>query len=90
VSARRFGTKFRLATREVRQEILGAELDREEDSYTALDGGHEVMLCWGPVRSVTCIGVHVATQGCSLVVLEVQWNVRDRGSCDDVPEDCLL
>jgi len=27
---------------------LGAELDREEDSYTALDVGHEAMLCWGP------------------------------------------
>jgi len=31
-----------------RQAVLGAELDRDEDSYTALDGGHEAMLCWGP------------------------------------------
>jgi len=30
-TAKGFGTKFRLATREVRQAILGAELDREED-----------------------------------------------------------
>ncbi|QCD79179.1 hypothetical protein DEO72_LG1g2818 [Vigna unguiculata] len=30
----------------------------------------------------------MATQGCSLVVLEVQWSVRDRGSYGWVPEDC--
>ncbi|QCE14835.1 hypothetical protein DEO72_LG11g1841 [Vigna unguiculata] len=35
--ARQSRTKFCLATREVRQTILGAELDREEDFYTALD-----------------------------------------------------
>jgi len=45
---RRFGTKFRLETREVRQTVLDVELDREEDFYTALDGGHDAMLCWGP------------------------------------------
>jgi len=27
---------------------LGAELNRKEDFYTALDGGHDVMLCFGP------------------------------------------
>jgi len=30
----------------------------------------------------------VTTRGCSLVVLEVQWSVRDRGSYGWVPEDC--
>jgi len=45
--AKQFGTKFCLATREVCQAILGAKLDREEDFYTALDGGHYAMLCWG-------------------------------------------
>ncbi|QCE14357.1 hypothetical protein DEO72_LG11g1357 [Vigna unguiculata] len=33
---------------EVRQAILGAKLDREEDSYIALHGGHDAMLCVGP------------------------------------------
>jgi len=42
--ARRSRTKFRLATREVCQAVLGAELDREEDFYTTLDEGHDVML----------------------------------------------
>jgi len=32
----------------VRQAVLGVELDREEDSYTALNEGHDTMLCWGP------------------------------------------
>jgi len=32
----------------MRQEILGVELDREEDFYTILDEGHDAMLCWGP------------------------------------------
>ncbi|QCD94138.1 hypothetical protein DEO72_LG5g2217 [Vigna unguiculata] len=44
-TARRSGTKFRLVTREVRQAVLGAELDREEDLYTALDRCHDAMLC---------------------------------------------
>jgi len=35
-------------TGEVRQAVLGVELDREGDSYTALDEGHEAMLWWGP------------------------------------------
>jgi len=30
----------------------------------------------------------VATRGCSLVVLEVQWNVRDHGSYGWILEDC--
>ena len=28
-----------------------------EGFYTTLDGGLDAMLCWGPVTSVTCIGV---------------------------------
>ncbi|QCE03578.1 hypothetical protein DEO72_LG8g1603 [Vigna unguiculata] len=36
-TVKRFGTKFCLATREVHQADYGAELDREEDFYTALD-----------------------------------------------------
>jgi len=48
VSAKWYGSKFCLATREVRQAVLGAELDREEDFYTTLDGDHEAILCWGP------------------------------------------
>ena len=48
LGARWSRTKFCLATREVRQVFLDVELDREEDFYTALDGGHEMMLCWGP------------------------------------------
>jgi len=35
----------RLATRRRRQTILSAELGREEDFYTTLDGGLDVMLC---------------------------------------------
>jgi len=45
--AKRSGIKFRLVTREVRQAVLGAELDREEDFYIALDGDHDVMLWLG-------------------------------------------
>ena len=48
MSARRSGSKFRLAMQEVRHAILGAKLDREEDFCTTLDRGHEAMLCWGP------------------------------------------
>jgi len=48
VCARWSGSKFRLVTGEVRQAVLGVELDREGDSYTALDEGHEAMLWWGP------------------------------------------
>jgi len=62
---------FRLVTREVRQAILGSELNRKEDFYTTLDGGHDAMLCWGPITSVTCIGATRGTQGYSLVVLVV-------------------
>jgi len=57
VSVKRSRSKFRLATQEVRQAVLDAELDREEDSCTALDGGHEAMLYWGLVTSVTFNGV---------------------------------
>jgi len=35
-------------TRVVRQAILGAELDHDEDRYTALDGGDDAMPCWEP------------------------------------------
>ena len=42
--ARRSRAKFRPTTWEVRQAVLGAELGREEDFYTALDEGHDVML----------------------------------------------
>jgi len=41
------GTKFRLVTREVRQAILGAEMNRKEDFYIALDEGHDAMLWLG-------------------------------------------
>ena len=47
MSGRRSGTKFRLATQEVRQTVLGAEFDREEEFYTTLDEGHDAMLWLG-------------------------------------------
>jgi len=31
----------------MRQDFLGAELDREEDFYTTLDDGHDAMLWLG-------------------------------------------
>jgi len=34
-------------TREARQAVLGAELDREEDFYIALDEDHDTMLWLG-------------------------------------------
>jgi len=46
--ATRFGTKFRLATREARHAVLGAELAREEVIYTALDECHDAMLWLRP------------------------------------------
>ena len=46
--AKRFGTKFHLATREARQAILGAELARDEGFYTTLDEGQDAMLWLGP------------------------------------------
>jgi len=46
-TVRRSGTKFRLATREARQAVLGAELVREEDFYTTLGEVHDAMLWLG-------------------------------------------
>jgi len=45
--ARQSGTKIRLATREARQAVLGAQSEREEDFYTTLDEVHDVMLWLG-------------------------------------------
>jgi len=57
-----------------------AELDCEGDSTQLW---MEVLMRFFvgvPITSVICIGEHVATRGYSLVVLNVYWSVRDRGS----------
>jgi len=45
--ARQSGTKFRLAVREARQAVLGAEWAHEEVFYTPLDKCHDAMLWLG-------------------------------------------
>jgi len=68
--------------------VLGSKLDCEEDSTPLWM--EVLMRCFVvcPVTTATCIRECVATRGCSLVVLEVQWSVWDRGSYGWVPEDC--